>query len=223
MPAKLEYLARPTTLYRYRSFQGPPNKLELELRALETGYIWGASFDSLNDPMEGEFQHSRSLGLVGAGADYVRRVKKEITKVGIAAFCEVPNHALMWAHYADQYRGICVSYNFSKLRQYMDDDVVFTRVAYVDRTAKLSRVRDDEDMVARRILARKTRTWVYEREWRMLSSGTGKQDYSHECVVRVVLGHKMPDEWRRKVEQRVAGIGRIKISRLDPQKLNTSF
>ncbi len=63
--------------------------------------------------------------------DY-RVVKEAIlnnkSQVRMCSFSEVHNHELMWAHYADQFRGICVAYNFSRLLRHLAENVTFVRM-----------------------------------------------------------------------------------------------
>jgi hypothetical protein len=172
--------------------------------------------------MDGDFEHNEALGLVREGKKYIVDVRSEVAKLGVAAFCEINNHSLMWAHYADQYRGICIAYDFSKLRDFMKSGVIFTRISYADKVTKLTRVRDDTAMVAKRVMSRKTRGWLYEREWRMIAPSSGQHHYSHECAKRVILGHRMPRKWRTRLETELKR-EKISTSVLDPRQLIASL
>lgn len=215
--AEIEYLGRPATLYRYRSLA----QFDQEVQALEDKYIWGSSFAKLNDPMEGSFRQSSKLGK--AASRYSADVQLQIDNVGIGSFCEIGNHVLMWAHYADQFRGICIAYNLTELIRHMDGDVTFTRIAYSDSSARLTKVHSDTALVAKRILSRKTRAWLYEREWRMFSSTQGEQSYyARTCVRRVITGHKMEPSIRSKLKGRLRRL-KIKIEELDKDDLAMSL
>ncbi|MBA3448029.1 MAG: DUF2971 domain-containing protein [Pseudaminobacter sp.] len=45
----------------------------------------------------------------------------------------------MWAHYSDEFAGICVAYRFARLREALSDEVTFSRVSYADKPPKMSK------------------------------------------------------------------------------------
>lgn len=174
----------------------------------------------MNDPMEGSFRQSKRLK---GARTYTAAVQAQLGKVGIASFCEVSKHVLMWAHYTDQFQGICIAYDLRELVNHMNRDVAFTRIAYADTAATLTKERTDTEAVAKRILSRKTRAWLYEREWRMFSPTQGRQVYGAKlCVRRVLIGHKMPDRVRAVVERRLTR-AKIKFEPLDKDDLVMSI
>lgn len=130
--ATIETYAKPTWLYRYRSLARPesdgavradPGRLEREMRAIEEGFIWCATFDRMNDPMEGFYRsNARARGSV----DYDRFseiVRDEKLGLGIASLSETWDNELMWAHYADGFRGICIAHKMTRLLRGLDADM----------------------------------------------------------------------------------------------------
>ncbi|EJL24716.1 Protein of unknown function (DUF2971) [Caulobacter sp. AP07] len=91
---------------------------------------------------------------------------------GVVSLAERADCPLMWSHYGDQHRGLCVGYSIP------DDSVEqLRRVEYgggrliaasqvaamvLDRDAAAARAVDDA------VLLRKAREWRYEREWRLI-------------------------------------------------------
>jgi hypothetical protein len=53
--------------------------------------------------------------------------------MGIASMSEVYDHEPMWAHYADQFAGMCVQYNLARLIKGLDRDIAITRMMYSER------------------------------------------------------------------------------------------
>ena len=90
---------------------------------------------------------------------------------GIVSLTESADCPLMWSHYGDQHRGICVGYSVPP-----DAEGTVRRVRYDgSRLIEVSKVAAmlDGDKVARRevdeaVLLRKAPSWKYEREWRLL-------------------------------------------------------
>jgi hypothetical protein len=215
--ATVETYARPTWLYRYRSLRRPGaegdepvdrTRLDRELDAVEQGYIYCATFNDLNDPMEGFY---RSNDRVRKSPDYERFVDKvfdEKLGLGIASFSETWNNELMWAHYADGFRGICIAYPVSRLLAGLDDQHALSRVAYGDKPHYLNLQRmHDEAERARAILSTKNLKWAYEREWRLFAPQPGRATHGVNAAATVFIGIRMPEEDRRLVRRRLRGTG----------------
>lgn len=214
--AKLDYLGRPTSLFRYR----PYSRLKRELETLESNYIYCPNYASLNDPMEGKFRQGSKLSR--HSQTYVEAIQTTLDELGIASFCEVQNHVLMWAHYADQYKGICISYNFTNLLAHLPESAVLTRIAYSETQYQIRTAKRQPIDVAKRILSRKTRSWLYEREWRLFHS-VGKANYqSKACVNFVILGSRMPESDKVETTERLKALG-IEARSLDEDRLIMSI
>ena len=90
---------------------------------------------------------------------------------GIVSLAERDDCPLMWSHYGDQHRGICLGYSVPEKSK-----GAVQRVAYDgDRLVKASDVGamlDGDDEARARvdaaIMLRKAESWSYEREWRLI-------------------------------------------------------
>lgn len=88
--------------------------------------------------------------------------------VGILSLSEIPDHELMWSHYADTHKGLVLCFDerhsFFNRRRSENDEFYFVRkVQYSDGPA-VSLATIDGDA----LLVMKGTKWSYEREWRML-------------------------------------------------------
>ncbi len=124
--AQIKSFVEPKRLYRYR----PASELNREIAAIEGAYVYCASFDDMNDPMEGVFASSRRVRDSMGYHAFRQAVRNNKEALGICSFSEVHNHQLMWAHYAEQFSGICVSYSLRLLKQNLGDGVAFVRMFY---------------------------------------------------------------------------------------------
>ncbi|USI73572.1 DUF2971 domain-containing protein [Sphingomonas morindae] len=215
--ATIETYARPTWLYRHRSLRprgadgdgaADRERLERELSAIEQGYIWCGKFNEMNDPMEG-FYRSNGSAMENPGyEEFVETVRQEKLGLGIASLSETWDNELMWAHYADGFRGICVAYPMARLLECLDGTHALARVAYGDRPhyLNLSAMRD-ADHRARAILSTKNVKWSYEREWRLFAAHRGEARYVGRGAVTVYLGMRMAAEDRRLVTRRMKAAG----------------
>ena len=115
-----------------------------------------------------------------------------------------PNDIVMWSHYADAHRGVCLGFSTTSA------DSPFAaaeRVSYQhSRAFELSRRHLDLDMhgllqlSVRRGLLSKATQWRYEDEWRLIGP-PGLREYPHNALVEVVIGHRTTTEnqtWLRE-------------------------
>jgi Protein of unknown function (DUF2971) len=204
--ARIRTLVTPSKLYRYRAVSDRPKERQ-ELAALEEGYLWCSEFRSMNDPMEGLYEADRSFRLDPRYSIFRDDILNNKQDVGICSFSESPTNELMWAHYADQFRGICVEYDMHGLLRNLPDGVDMVRVHYDERMPEISLDGGRPSDLARKILSCKNHRWLYEREWRVLA-GRGRADYREpDCVTNVRIGPRMPDAARKRIEDRLRRLG----------------
>ncbi|WP_374372449.1 DUF2971 domain-containing protein [Dongia sp.] len=90
---------------------------------------------------------------------------------GVLSLAERPNCPLMWSHYGDQHKGICIGYSVPP--EDVDNLIKVDyrggrRVKVSDIAAMLSGDKSARQIVDRAVLARKAPEWKYEREWRLI-------------------------------------------------------
>lgn len=216
--ATIERYVQPPRVYRYRSLE----ELDRELEAIEEGYLYCAAFGTLNDPMEGLFSTSRSLRESDSHRAIRASVRDNKAHIGMCSFSEVQNHELMWAHYADQFRGICISYSLSKLLKGLPKEVTFVRMFYNETEPTIHRTSDEPGQLAKMVLSYKNYRWLYEREWRMFAP-LGKAYYQDtRCVTRVYLGSRITDHDRHRIASKLQQLG-INTRDMTIDKYSISF
>jgi len=216
--ATIESYVQPSRLYRYRSLK----EFDRELEAIENGYLFCAPYRAMNDPMEGLYSSGRNLK---ESADY-RAVRQSIrdnkSDIGMCSFSEVHNHELMWAHYADQFKGICISYSLSKLLKALPKDVNFVRMFYNETEPTIYQTRGDPNQIAKMIFSYKNYRWLYEREWRMFAPLDKVYYRDTTCVTRVYLGSRIKDHHRNQLTSRLKRL-KIKTRHMIIDKYSISF
>jgi hypothetical protein len=216
--ATIERYVQPPRLYRYRS----PKELDRELEAIEEKYLYCAAFGSLNDPMEGLFSTSRTVRESDNHRAIRASIRENKANIGMCSFSEVHDHELMWAHYADQFRGICISYSLSKLLKGLPENVHFVRMFYNETEPTIHRTNDDPGQLAKMVLSYKSYKWLYEREWRMFAP-LGKAYYRDTAsVTRVYLGSRVSDRDRNKIMSKLKQL-KIKTRDMTIDKYSISF
>jgi hypothetical protein len=141
--------------------------LERELNAIRENYLWCSRFDSLNDPMEGAFGLTATAARAPDGPLVSPEVRSVMQQMGVCCFSDTYESDVMWAHYAGEYRGICVEYSAHDLRDGLPD-VFAVRVQY-DIQVPIISAGETRQQSAIKVLSSKKSDWYYEREWRLLT------------------------------------------------------
>lgn len=108
---------------------------------------------------------------------------------GVFSLAERANCPLMWSHYGDQHRGLCLGYSVPEAATSDVHKIRYGGSRLVEASAVSVMLGGDGD--ARRkvddaVLLRKAKPWAYEREWRLIGS-RGEQDSPLE-LEEVVFG-----------------------------------
>lgn len=153
------------------------------IRGLETQSLFLSPIGTMNDVFE------------GLSCEITDKVIDGLDKISnlayIKSFSEDRDNLLMWAHYADNYSGMCVEYDFSGLDErllYHLFPVVYSNVRNtsanleyaIQEITKLKRenennnsVTDEDYYFLKDILClflSKSSVWEYEKEWRIIAT-----------------------------------------------------
>lgn len=196
-----------TSLFKYRKF----DKGSIEL--LVNCQLWFAKPSSLNDPFEGESSCSEVLDAVWADyplpkdkqKKYKKIIKKILEDTGICSFSRTRKNQLMWAHYADEHKGICIGFNESLLKAtYANIDTIdityqtnypFTKI--IDRLkyySKSDKIYDDIHIageILHSVLGTKYSHWKYEQERRLISQKSQTIEFPEKAVISIAFGLRM--------------------------------
>lgn len=113
-----------------------------------------SEFEDMNDPFE-LWCVKQPKRLV---RDAMRGFKKEFgEKYGLICFCEVWENPLLWSHYADKHRGICLGFDVDRRG--------LCPVNYMEERSELPDAPTEE--FASQLYSTKYAGWKYEQEWRV--------------------------------------------------------
>ncbi len=108
---------------------------------------------------------------------------------GIFSLAERSDCPLMWSHYGDQHKGVCIGYSVPE-RAAGDLHKIHYGGSRLIEASKVAAMLDGDDAARQKVddavLARKAAAWRYEREWRLLGP-RGLQDSPLE-LEEVVFG-----------------------------------
>ncbi len=114
-------------------------------------------------------------------------------QLGVCALSEEPRNPLLWAHYANDHRGLCVQLD---LRADLHA-LVAHPVEYQDEFPVLRDFdRDPDDQRAMLPFLRKSTDWAYEKEWRIvaLDFPNTLRVFAPPALTGVIQGMRMTDD-----------------------------
>ena len=156
-------------------------------------------------------------------------------KVGILSLSEKNDDLLMWSHYANSHKGICLE--FGTFQPSLLDGARPVRYADEFPAMELYEIVVHEDLrKSASWMLTKAAQWGYEKEWRVLDfdDGPGPKSFPPACLTGVIVGCRIPETDRKTVSswlltrrcavavyqaKQVSGHFRLKIEPLlDPRK-----
>ncbi|MGE7689645.1 DUF2971 domain-containing protein [Lysinibacillus sp. NPDC097214] len=145
-------------------------------------------------------------------------------RVYASCFSEEPLSILMWSHYADNNKGICLEYNFSdiELPSYLTYDI--HPVRYTDSLIDLT-LYENATHIRKALLAslNKSKDWEYEKEWRIAVDYSDNKDlgFSYEVTkpVSIIMGSRISDSDKQLVLD-IAKDKDIAVKQVKEDKLN---
>lgn len=112
-------------------------------------------------------------------------IRLETEKCGIFTMSSKSDDLLMWPHYADCHRGICLKFETTSGKLFGCD---LLEVEYQKPYPNLSVYDNINSEWMIKYLSTKSEDWDYEREWRILYHETGPQSYPPDELSGVILG-----------------------------------
>lgn len=181
--------------------------------SLDLDHLYCATNGSQNDIFEG-------LPFSDYDIYSVEECLEKLSEIAyLKCFTEDYKNNLMWAHYADGYRGICIKYDITKL----EDDKILKNIFPVSYSKERNIYASIESLIdyfegekelratddAKGIFLQKAKHWSYEKEWRMCfmndeyESGKKYIKVPFECVSAVYMGPRISQENENKVIKKI--------------------
>ena len=168
------------------------------LEDIEKRRIKISEIDQLNDPFELWCVSQKGKQIRSA----LRNYKKEMgERFGLICFCEHWHNPLLWSHYADRHRGICLGFDV--------DDRGLKPVNYAKERSDLKIPLTKEN--ADELLYTKYRDWKYEEEWRNWFQLDEREDghyfypFDKFIQLREVIAGPLCTDSKDRIEQALRG------------------
>lgn len=144
------------------------------------------------------------------GGLLVSQIQRELLRHyerGVCCFSTTYSSPLLWSHYGEQHRGLCIGYGLDRVPKPKMHAVVYGGTRSI-RTSVVIAALVREESVAQKeldrdVLLRKARGWNYEKEYRLLGA-QGNQD-SPLLLKEVTFGLRCPMSVVHAVAKALAG------------------
>jgi hypothetical protein len=129
-----------------------------------------------------------------------------VSSVGIYSLSQENADLLMWAHYSDSHRGLCLQFKASA------DKTLFWeafKVTYQDDYPSVNIMDMGKAEEFKKALLTKSSHWVHEQEWRILKmetdGGPGYYEFSPELLAGIIFGALIEDDDKETVKRWIEG------------------
>jgi hypothetical protein len=130
--------------------------------------------------------------------DFIASYREAVTsRIGLLCLSEVPDDILMWAHYANSHRGICLVFDHQ-----VDFFAIAQPIVYQKARPNINPIHQSHEQMMERALLTKSEHWCYEREWRITryEHGAGIYTFPPQALVGIILGAEISRENRVMVK-----------------------
>lgn len=141
----------------------------------------------INKIHQDKAEYARNLGVLSTSADIPDDARSHVTNI------------LMWSHYGDGLRGICIKFDAEELYKSLcelngNDKFAWAKVDYDNKPhiIEFLPASDEDDFSYIKALQLKHDQWGYECECRIFCSKTGLKHFSRKSVKSIYIGDKMP-------------------------------
>ncbi len=147
-------------------------------------------------------------------------------EIGITCFSKSPLNSLMWSHYADKHKGVCIGFNFDIEEQ--KDKIIQMPVRYIEKIEPINFWQKFEkgfdDLVAFHWLLTKSKIWEYEQEVRRIYiNRKGILPFNLNTIFEIYLGINTDLAEIEKLNQVLLEINLTKIKVIQTKIIPSTF
>ncbi len=132
--------------------------------------------------------------------------QKILRKCGLACFTRDWNNELLWSHYARNHTGFCISYDEALIRGWSEVHGSLD-VAYLEDAPVFRFFEETPDDFYRKVIFSKSKSWEYEKEFRLLFHDSGLKILPSATILEVTLGCRASNELRNEARKRLGNAG----------------
>lgn len=125
--------------------------------------------------------------------------REEVERLfGILSLTNQRNNFLMWSHYADSHKGICIGFDVEKIF-----NVVLGSLGEViySKDLPIKHLNSDVTEFMQNLLLTKSKVWEYENEYRLIKMNGARKTYSipFDSILEITFGCKVSLEEKERI------------------------
>jgi hypothetical protein len=147
----------------------------------------------------------------------VDRIQEKVNETGVLSFSAVCDSTLMWSHYADNHRGLCLKFSLERWRD-MSMALYPVRYSVKRLSLQLDAQSFKEGQLIRAVALTKDQGWQYEREWRVVGMAPGEFPFPSDALVGIIFGCMTSDADKTRVRRAVPRRTRVAFYQAKPKE-----
>jgi len=144
---------------------------------------------------------------------FTKNFKRILSNIGVCCLSKSPKIFLMWSHYADSHKGLCLKFDITK-----DENLFLTAlpVKYSTDYPSFDYLKE-RNKLAERMLLTKSKVWKYEKEIRVITGKSGPQPFKKDCLKEIIFGYKTTELEIEEIKKIVSNSGykNMRFSKVD--------
>lgn len=228
----------PSCLYKYRT-------VDSVKQLLDNHSIYFSSCKQLNDPFESAInlltdytpkQYYDSFIFAGMSPQLAKELTRQvfdgtidgdtiikqlteevISSTGYFCMTTKPDNLLMWAHYADGHKGVCLKFDILKD---LDSFLVPVKVDYNSKYINFDCL--SSELLS--VLRRKSPDWEYEDEYRIIKTDhQGLWEIKQDCLIEIIFGCRTSEKDKESIMSLASSSGFKNITYLEAKEKKDSY
>ncbi|MFM7852436.1 MAG: DUF2971 domain-containing protein [Flammeovirgaceae bacterium] len=150
-------------------------------------------------------------------AEWLTKTCQEVLKKsGVSCFSLRHDNLLMWAHYGDNHKGVCLEFNVEYDQTFFKDLRV---VNYAEEYPKIDYIAKQKSAITE-IVTTKSTHWRYEEEYRSCKKNHGAITFKAEALKSVIFGCRVDESTITQTIEviKAAGFGHVNFVKAIPKK-----
>ena len=213
-------------------------------RTTEDGTLGFSQLKDFNDAYETEFGVAHFFHSIEDEKKFLEPVKNPFHKIQklateyldsfrVTCFSRTPTNNLMWAHYANNHRGVCYAFDFTNQKPpFISSEINWGGVNYSSYIPEVKIYQDQttEGMLPSLlsdVILTKSQDWSYEEEIRFFHTDENNSiEYRPESLKAIILGRRVLDADRKDISNWVEALNekyQLKIQILYAHRIARSY
>lgn len=164
-------------------------------------FIWGGMSPEVSEKLTRQVV----CGFIDGETVLKQLTIKVLSSMGYYCMTTKPDNLLMWAHYGDSHKGVCLKFDIIKD---LDTFLVPVPVDYNEQYINFNML--ESDLLS--VLRRKSPEWKYEEEYRIIKPNhQGLWEIKSDCLVEIIFGCRTSEKDKNEIKKLAASSGFVNV------------